>query len=208
MSRIYRLPPLGALFLTACLFISEDKPAHGGSSDTETLTGIVTGINGTPSIGASIKLLPANYDPSHPDTTKIRKAKTDSMGIFSFDRVDTSKVWNVIAGSTEKKSWAMVQGVKPGKGEQSLNLAMAKTFLISLHSSIYTVQDSGIAYFPGTDILVKCNGVTVSLVDTVPAEALRFIVESRSGWKHDTTFSTSSDTAKIMADSINIRITP
>ncbi len=200
MNRMAKFAAAGSLLLAACLFMPDEQTAQGGGSDTETLTGIVTGADGGPAIGALVKLLPADYDPSHPDTTLIRKASTDKSGRFRFEKVDSARSWNLIAGTPGRKSWALARGLKPGPGSRPLSLSLAKVFLFSLHYAGYEYKDSGIAYFPGTDILAHCNGVSASLVDSVPAGAMRFIVESRAGWKHDTTLVSIVDSVDVQAD--------
>jgi hypothetical protein len=183
-------------------------PEEGGGSDTETLTGFVNGADGSPLPGVPVKLLPAAYDPSHPDPTLIRRVLTDATGKFSFAQVDTALSWNVIAGDSASKAWALAQGLRPGPMPTPLTLSLGKVFLVNLHSSGYGRGDSGIAYFPGTDILTHCNGITSSLVDSVPSGANRIIVESRAGWTHDTTLAILADTVRVLADRIRINIMP
>lgn len=204
------LVPLAALCLAACLASDPQRgsnPEEGGGSDTETLTGFVSGTDGSAKPGVAVKLLPSSYDPSHPDPTLIRRALTDSSGKFSFAKVDTTLSWNVIAGDSAGKSWALAQGLRPGPAAAPLTLSLGKVFLISLHAPSYETLDSGIAYFPGTDILTHCNGTAVSRVDSVPAGASRFVIESRAGWKYDTTV-VAADTARIEADKDRILILP
>lgn len=185
-----------------------EPPQQGGGSDTETLTGFVIGAEGSPQAGIPVKLLPASYDPSHPDPALIRRVLTDATGKFSFTPVDTALSWNVIAGDPAGKSWAIAQGLRPGPASAPLALSLGKVFLISLHTSGYVTRDSGIAYFPGTDILTHCSASSISLVDSVPAGATRFVIESRAGWKYDTTLAVPGDTARIRADGNRFLVGP
>jgi hypothetical protein len=89
-----------------------------------------------------------------------------------------------------------------------LVLSAPKVFLVSLHSAAYAAKDSGIAYFPGTDILAHCDAVSVARLDSVPAGAFRIVIESRAGWKHDTTLASVADTARVVADSAGIQVSP
>lgn len=203
-----RLLSICALALAACLFTPDEKTAQGGGSDTETLTGLVTGTGGAPAAGVAVKLLPADYDPSHPDTSLIRKAMTDADGKFRFEKLAKGGSWNVIAGDAGAKAWALARNLKAGTGGPSLSLSAGKVFLFSLHSADYQVADSGIAFFPGTDILARCGGPSATTVDSVPAGAFRFIIESRAGWKHDTTLASIPDTARVLADKLGITYTP
>lgn len=195
-----RIVAFAALILSACLSTPDAPTRQGGGSDTETLSGMVADGAGSPAAGVPVKLLPAAYDPSHPDSALIRRTRTDSAGRFRFEKVDTTRSWNVIAGDSERKAWVLAQGLRPGPAAVPLKLSLGKVFLISLHSPEYGAKDSGLAYFPGTDILARCNSTTASTVDSVPAEAVRFVIESRAGWKYDTTLVVPGDTAKVRAD--------
>jgi hypothetical protein len=198
-----------SLQAAACLSSPEPgKTVQGGGSDTETLTGLVLSPDATPAAHALVKLLPADYDPSHPDTARIRRAITDDSGHFRFEKLDSGQSYNLIAGKAVEKSWALAAGLKAGKDTTRLSLALAKVFLFSLHAGGYQKADSGIAYFPGTDILARCDGVHASQVDSVPMGALRFVVESRAGWAHDTTLISIGDTAKVDATKNGVTVGP
>jgi hypothetical protein len=122
--------------------------------------------------------------------------------------VDTAVSWNLIAGESGLKAWAFAGEVRSGDPPGTLILSAPKVFLVSLHTSDYAATDSGVAYFPGTDIFTHCDAISVSRLDSVPAGATRIVVESRAGWKHDTTLVSVTDTAKVVADSAGIRIAP
>ena len=207
------LSALAAALITAsCVFFTQDdRTAHGGGSDTETLTGLVSTPAGAPAAGALVKLIPADYDPSHPDTARLRRMIADSAGKFRFDSLDKAQAYNLIAGgagNAGEKTWAFAGGLRAGPGSKPLALSLAKVFLFALHSDSYNVLDSGIAYFPGTDILAHCEGVKASEVDSVPMGVLRFVVESRAGWAHDTTLVSAPDTAKVAADKSGVTVSP
>jgi hypothetical protein len=193
-----------ALCLASCLF------QEGGGSDTETLTGSVSTPAGAPAARIRVKLIPADYDPSHPDDALIRRALTDDAGRFRFGKLEKGKAYNVIAGSAAANAWAYASSALPGAEMEALSLTRAKVFLFNLHSENYQQADSGIAYFPGTDILAQCDGVSVATVDSVPAGALRFVVESRAGWAHDTTLASASviDTANVVATRTDVILYP
>jgi hypothetical protein len=203
------------LFTAACVFLADegDSPTGvdigpGGGSDTETLTGQVSSPDGLPAIGAMVKLIPAAYDPSLPDTTLIRRTVTNDSGVFRFEKLDSTATYNVIAGKAGEKSWGFAAALRPGPGRRPLALSLAKVFLFSMHSEGYLPADSGIAYFPGTDILAKCGGFTASRVDSVPLGALHFVVASRAGWLHDTTLTAAADTTKVSAGKTRMTVLP
>ncbi|HKP95860.1 MAG TPA: carboxypeptidase-like regulatory domain-containing protein [Fibrobacteria bacterium] len=204
------------LFTAGCLHPAEEdgtvsgtgKPALGGGSDSETLTGAVSAPDGSPAVGALVKLIPAAYDPSHPDTALIRRAVTDDSGAFRFGKLDSAASYNVIVGKATEKSWAFMGGLKPGPERKPLALSLAKVFFFSMHAEGYEKQDSGIAYFPGTDILARCGGITASQVDSVPMGVLHFVVMSRAGWQHDTTLTMAADTTKVSAGKSRLILLP
>jgi hypothetical protein len=197
-----------ALMCSGCdMPFDATKSVAGGGSDTETLTGLVA-LDGKPAVRVTVKLIPADYDPSRPDSASIRRAVTDDSGLFKFEKLDTAKAYNVIAGDPPRKSWAFASAVKAGAGRKALSLALAKVFAFSMHADNYQPADSGIAYFPGTDILTHCNGLTPSLIDSVPSGALHFIVASKAGWSHDTTLVSVGDTAKVSAAKSGLTFLP
>jgi hypothetical protein len=201
----------GPMILGLAMIAASCMP-EGGGSDTETLTPALTGTvslrSGAPAAGALVKLVPSGFDPARPDDAPIRRTLADASGKYLFADLDTGKTYNVIAGKPGDKAWAFVGEVRAGGAETDLFLDPAKVFLISLHAEAYTRADSGVAFFPGTDILARCDGITVSAIDSVPAGVLRLVVESRAGWKHDTTLVSVNDTAKVRADRDGIIYTP
>jgi hypothetical protein len=201
LSRIPRLCAAAVLFsATACMFLpGNDSLSQGGGSDTETLTGAVSLENGSPAARTLVKLVPPDYDPSHPDTALIRKTMTDAAGNFRFEKLADGKYYNLIAGKPDERAWAFAESLKTGSGRRPLSLSMAKVFLITLEYPGYEGQDSGVAYFPGTDILARCSSLSVSRVDSIPKGVSRIVVESRAGWKRDTTFADVKDTSAVQA---------
>lgn len=203
-----------ALGLSACLSTNNDEVpiVQGGGSDSETLTGMVFTAEGKPSPRTLVKLVPTDYDPSQQNVNTIRFSTTNDSGQFKFEKVDSLKPYNIIAGKSIDKKWALFKDATVKKGIATkglkITLADAKVFLFSLHTPIYETKDSGIAYFPGTDILANCDGINPSTVDSVPMGAMRFVVQSRSGWKHDTTLVTTRDTVSIIGEATGITVLP
>jgi hypothetical protein len=197
------IPGLSVL-LAACML------QEGGGSDTETLTGSVSDPAGAPAARTLVKLIPADYNPSDPQDARILRALTDDAGRFRFGKLEKGGTYNIIAGNTLGNTWAYADGVLPGGKPNALILSRAKVFLFDLHTEDYQRADSGIAYFPGTDILTKCDGISFSKVDSVPDGALRFVVKSNAGWAHDTTLASASvnDTAKVLATQYGVILYP
>jgi hypothetical protein len=201
-----------ALSICACVLFPDDAPKdppkHNGGSDTETLTGAISTSAGTPAARILVKLLPANYNPSLPDTALIRKTYTDDRGHFKFEKLDSNAYFNVIAGVPTDHFWAYAESLRVSSQKHALALSLAKVVLVSLEYSGYQTRDSGVAYFPGTDILTRCNGFTASRVDSVPTGVRHIVVSSRAGWTHDTTLVSLLDTTKIKADFKGITVLP
>lgn len=202
------LPAAACACLACACLIGCEKTALSGGSDTETLTGAVSSPDGSPAVSALVKLIPADYDPSLSDTSLILRTLTDAKGSFRFKGLKEGASYNLIAGNAPARTWAYAGGIQPGAGDPVLALGPAKVFFFSLHSDNYLDRDSGIAYFPGTDILTRCDGASASEVDSVPEGALRFVVESRAGWKHDTTLIAVPDTANVSAGRDGIVLDP
>lgn len=200
-----------SLLISACFLFSACLFQEGGGSDTETLTGSVSNPVGAPAARIRVKAIPEDYDPSHPDDSRIRRVLTDDAGRFHFKNLEKGQAYNVIAGDAFEKTWAYAKEVRSGGKTNPLILSQAKVFLFDLHAENYQRADSGIAYFPGTDILTRCDGVSFSTVDSVPSGALRFVVESLgAGWAHDTTLASASvsDTAKVLASRKGVILYP
>ena len=144
-------------------------PRIGGGSQTETLTGQVLSDAGVPLPGIRVELLPSGYDPSQPGGADIRTIDTDDSGRFAFDSLDTADFYNVIAGAPALRQWAYAESLQTRPDPRPIALSLASTFLITLHKDgAYSPTDSGIAYFPGTDILARCDGRTTAQVDSIP----------------------------------------
>ncbi len=199
---------LVAISIWSCVLFPSDSPDLGGGSDTETLTGVITTDNQVAAARILVKLLPANYNPSLPDSTRILKTYTDSLGHFKFTKLDSNAFFNIIAGVPADHKWVYAESVQVSHRANSLALSMSKVVLISLEYAGYETRDSGLAYFPGTDILTRCNGVSASRVDSIPSGVRHIVVTSRAGWAHDSTLVALKDTTQIKADRNGITLLP
>lgn len=180
---------------------SNDSVADGGGSDTETISGLVILKSGMVASNAVVKLIPKDYNPSHFEPSVIRKTITDSLGRFQFNQLKTTDSFNLIATVPNQNHWAFEANQVAGVHGLNLSLKIPAVFLISLEYPTYARKDSGLAYFPGTDILTRCNGVSPSNIDSIPIGLNHIVVESRAGWRHDTTLMYAQDTLRLRADS-------
>lgn len=198
--------PLGLallLLLGGCLF-------DQGGSDTETLS--VSGQlvkRGFPQANGVVKLIPADYNPSQLQPNRIRTTHTDASGKFKFENLEKNVDYNLLAESrVGERQFAFSGNLRAGRTGEVLILEPARVYHISLHKSRYEDLDSGIAYFPGTDILARCNGIIPTLIDSVPVSLRHMVVSSRAGWKHEGLMTLDADTVNVEADSTGMWFLP
>lgn len=194
---------LGALFIVGCF--------SGGGSDTETLTGRILKPDGTPSAGTEVKLIPGDYDPAHPDSALIRSTRTDAAGRYSFLTAPVAGSYNLLASDSSDGPAGLAvfaPALTADSLPKTLSLAKARVFYITLHRIDYPIADSGKAYFPGTDILIRCQGVAATRLNGVPLGLDRIILESRAGWRHDYQVTVPGDSLNIKANQDSVTVTP
>jgi hypothetical protein len=191
-----------ALALSAwnCGLGTSEPVARGGGSDTETLTGLVSLETGAPAARVGVKLVSPGYDPSRPDPDSLRFTLTDDSGAFKFTGLDSARRYNIIAGIGSQRAWAYSMTQRTGKDRKLLSLSRGIIFMVSLEYPSYSKKDSGIAYFPGTDILIRCNGVSPTKVDSIPEGVNHVVIASKAGWSHDSTFVIYQDSVDLKAD--------
>jgi hypothetical protein len=196
MSRPANLACWGLVALILLLAACVSDP--GGGSDTETLTGVVLMQNGTRKPDAIVKLFPADYDPRRPSSFQVRTTVSDDSGRFRFTGVG-KRYYNLIAVGKTKLHVAYRGNVQAGPEDHVLRTGPMRVFIISLYDERNQPTESGTFYFPGTDIMARCDGVKPAVVDSVPYGLDRVVVESRSGWRHDTDLAWIGDTVAIEA---------
>ena len=186
---------------------------QGGGSDTETLTGRLLAPDGLPAAGVEVTLVPTAYDPSRPEPGQVRTATTDAQGSYSFQSAATG-TYNLVVreapGTYGYPGGASVfaGGLAADSVPVSLTLAKARVFYISLHDDAYTPADSGTAWFPGTDILVRCEGVTATKVESLPAGLDNLVLQSLAGWRHDIRVTQPGDSLNISANRQGVTVSP
>lgn len=203
-----RLAALSLLaFASGCLFNDGNGSNHGGS-DTETLTGVLLSPDGLPAANARVRLVPATYDPSRPAPEIIREAKTDAEGRYAFPKAPSPGSYNLIAAGGEPGQALYRGGLPADSLPDTLSLAKARVFFISLHGTAYQTADSGKAWFPGTDVIVHCDGDTATPLPDVPRGMDAMVIESRAGWRHEFTITRPDDTLAIRADRNGVTAEP
>lgn len=195
----------GALLL-GCL-------TQGGGSDTETLTGRILSPDGLPAADVEVRLMPAAYDPSRPEPGRVRTARTDARGRYAVPMASAGTYNLVIQAAPGTYGYAggagaFVGGLPGDSVPDALTLAKARVFYISLHDDAYTPADSGTAWFPGTDILVRCDGVTATRVESLPAGLESLVLQSLAGWRHDYRVTLPGDSLDISATRQGVTVTP
>jgi hypothetical protein len=188
-------------FGSGCVF-----SGGGGGSDTETLTGVLLSPDGRPAANARVRLVPATYDPSRPAPGLIREAETDAAGRYTFPKAPSAGSYNLIAAVGEL---GLFRGdLAAGTLPDTSSLSPARVLIISLHGGIYQPADSGRAWFPGTDVIVQCDGVTATRLPAVPRGMNAMVIESRAGWRHEYTITLPNDSLAIRADSNGVTSVP
>lgn len=186
---------------------------QGGGSDTETLTGRILAPDGLPAAGVEVRLVPEAYDPSRPEPGKVRAALTDAEGRYSVPKTSAGN-YNLIvreapgAYGLAGGAGVFAEGLPADSVPAVLTLAKARVFYISLHDDAYTPADSGTAWFPGTDILVRCDGVTATRVESLPAGLESLVLQSLAGWRHDYRVTLPGDSLDISANRQGVTVTP
>ena len=187
--------------------------AQGGGSDTETLTGRILAPDGRPAAGVEVTLLPSAYDPSRPEPSQVRIATTDAQGGYAFPRA-AAGTYNLLvreppgAFGFAGGAGVFAEGLPADSLPATLTLAKARIFYISLHDDAYSPADSGTAWFPGTDILARCEGVTATRVESLPAGLDDLVLRSRAGWRHDVRVTQPGDSLDISANPQGVAIRP
>lgn len=198
--------------LLLCALLSGCLAEHGGS-DTETLTGHILAPDGRPAAGVEVTLLPAAYDPSRPEPAKVRTATTDAEGRYSVPKA-SSGTYNLVvreasgAYGYDAGAGIFAGGLPADSLPDALTLSRARVFYISLHDDAYTPADSGTAWFPGTDILVRCEGATATRVASLPAGLENLVLQSRAGWRHDYRVTQPGDSLDISANPQGVTVSP
>ena len=187
-----------ALSLLGCV-------ADGGGSDTETLTGLLLTAEGKPAVNAQVKLIPATYDPSKPQPGLVRSVRTDAKGAYRFPKAPAAGTFNLLAVGATPDAAVFEQGLAADSVPDTLSLAKARVFYISLHGDTYAEADSGKAWFPGTDVFIRCEGVAPTKVESVARGMDEMILESRAGWRHDYEVTNPADTLAIRANRLEVR---
>jgi hypothetical protein len=177
--------------------------SDGGGSDTETFAPLVLRADGSPAADAEVKLVPADYNPSDSAPERILTVRTDVQGRFRIPEPPAGN-YNLLAtaaagahGSSDEAGFA--QGVAAGDLPDTLRLARARVLFISVHGDTYAAADSGKAWFPGTDLFVRCDGTGVSVLEGVPRTLGSMVIESRAGWRHEFELTTPGDSLVIWA---------
>lgn len=177
-----------------------------GGTDTETLTGLMLTAQGNPAAGARVKLIPSGYDPSRPDTAKIRVAVTDPGGRYTFPKAKDAGSFNLLA--TGSAGDAVFLEALPGDSvPDTLRLGTARMFYVATYGDSYDYQP-GMAWFPGTDLLVRCGTDSSVTMKGVPGNLNYLVIKGDAGWRHEFTVQVPGDTLVIGATQFAIDAHP
>jgi hypothetical protein len=194
-----------AVFLTACFSGGTDSETFhgGGGTDTETLTGFVVDTRGQPLPHARIKIFSSDYDPAgNKDSNAFTTLRADSNGGFTIAKSTPKGDYRLIVVDSNRNLWGTLDFTWSADTTTYLKVQALppRLYRFALESSVYLKSDSGIAYFPGTDILAHCRSGSIERVDSVPAALNRLVVRSRAGWEHDSVLVNLPDSVTVHAN--------
>jgi hypothetical protein len=169
--KLFSLLAIASYMIMFMLNCSPDVAGTGTGEETTNgrVIGKVVDAIGNPVKGAVVTLVPADYDPVK-DTVTIPIVKTDSNGLYDFNRID-SGVYNVYSASGGHALCAMSTDV--GVASDTVEAALLKLLppgSIKVFLPSGTDAVNGYVYIKGTDVFRYINGQTDWLVfDTVPS---------------------------------------
>jgi hypothetical protein len=181
--------------------------ATQGGSDTETLSGVLLTSGGMPAAGAQVKLVPSTYDPSQPDPSLIRFTYTNPQGRYTFPKSRAAGSYNLLAaGQTEGA--AFIATLSADSVPDTLSLEPTRVIFLSMFGSASYAYDPGMAWFPGTDFLFRCETEAAIAMKGLPRSLNSLVLKSTAGWRHDYTFHVPGDTLVINASKYGIECYP
>jgi hypothetical protein len=182
-----------------------EATAQGGS-DTETLTGILLTPEGKPAVGARVKLIPSNYDPSHPDTSRIRVVVTNPLGRYTFPKIRAAGSYNLLAAGMTGDA-AFLPSLSADSVPDTVRLQPPHVIFLSMTGATYN-YDPTQAWFPGTDLFVRCENDSAIAWKGLPQSLRSMVFESSAGWRHDYTFYIPNDSLIITASEYGVDCYP
>jgi hypothetical protein len=190
-------------FAIVLLLLAWGCVSDGGGSDTETLTALILREDGSPAADAEVKLVPADYNPVDSAPERILTVRADSLGRFRIPDPPAGN-YNLLATASggaqaPADEAAFSERVTAGNLPDTLRLARARVLFISVHGDTYAAVDSGKAWFPGTDLFVRCDGTGVTVLERVPRTLGSMVIESLAGWRHEFELTTPGDSLVIWA---------
>jgi hypothetical protein len=187
------------LSLSGCMF-----QAVQGGSDTETFTGLLLTPEGKPAAGARVRLIPSDYDPTRPDSARIRVAVTDRRGRYTFPRTESAGSYNLLAAGN-KAGALFREALSPDSLPDTLRLDTARVIRLGMYEDSFYTYEPGQAWFPGTDILVRCEADSAMVMDLVPRNLNNLVLEGSHGWRHDYTIEIPGDSLSIQANRFEVK---
>lgn len=160
---------LCVLVLLSCT--STGNLAGAGSETTNSLTGTVASVNGTPEVNAIVRLIPSSYDPVKdlplPDSLT---AITNSQGNYEFHDIDTGK-YNIFVRNQSGNARALVLNVHAITDTVFAQQASLKEIgAIRIIAPENVDKQFGYAYVPGTPFFTFLNSLCkMVLLDSIPS---------------------------------------
>ena len=172
-----------ALAIICCLMVMEACLFEGGSdtetgrNDTGTLEGLALDREGNPVSGVAVRLFKSGFDPFREPLSPVT-VMTDDSGKYVFENLDADSSYNLLGKREADTTRAFRANLRPGDGPDTLRLDLPVRLEMTLEyvDYPYNTLDSTTAYFPGTDILFRCD--TLTTVDTLPVGVVNLTVNN------------------------------
>jgi|GEM_PF-2792719 len=168
------------LLIAGCLPGGIDTGMNGGSSAPQGVRLQIRLPSGQPAGGTGVKLFASKLDPSVSDSG-ILISESDTQGRTSFPGLK-SAYYNAIARDTSRGLWAFAESLQVS--EKVISLTLSVPLQVEFHLlTAASRPDSGILFFPGTDILIHCKTESPCFSGDIPRGIRKAIARAASGWQ-------------------------
>lgn len=187
MKTFYRLKlGIWIALLAACIPGGIDTNMNeGGSSVSPEIPVRVHFASGLPASEAEVRRVTSNFDPSV-SGSGILIRKTDTLG-QAFLPGKRSVYYNLIAHDSLTGQWAFAESLRVSEKYDTLTLT--DPLRVEIHLLTASSQpDSGLVFFPGTDILIRCRAESPCRSGDVPRGLRKVVARAFSGWQQTLTW--------------------
>jgi hypothetical protein len=163
-----------SLCLSGCLFgggSETDAVVDGGTISA--LPGRVLSPSGTPAAGVVVQLFPSAFDPTVPNVWLPWLDTTDAEGRFVLPvpSAPSATLYAVVAHSADGALWSYSDSLETGFFD-TLRLAPPRRLEFDFKPADSTVGATlpGVAFVPGTNLMVSLHGTGKRVIDAIPVQ--------------------------------------